>query len=321
MRGTFKPHLAVKFKSEDGNACTFSIDTTRVPKKYQQPDAYLITHAHSDHHGKSAMLSERAVCSEKTAIALSIRHDRKYSGSTVGMGKSIVVNGVTITVYPTEHTVGAAAFYWKNEVGTRILVTGDVKDASQLPKCDVLITEANYGDHADSACHFKDDIIGFNKAMEADSSVAFGAYAFGKSQRAVELIRDFGYDGAIEMEGRSLALTQCLVDNCGELVGLGQSGGEGISVVPPWDLGKLPYGIAKYVLTGRSDYYYPSINISDHLDATGLVKMVEDIDPEVAIIYHPNGDRPAKFAKHLNSIGIESISIDNIKNVLNNEFI
>jgi len=92
-------------------------------------------------------------------------------------------------------------------------------------------------------------------------------------------------------------------------------------VVPPWDLGKLPRDIAKYVLTGRSDYYYPAINISDHLDATGLVKMVEDIDPEVAIIYHPNGDRPAKFAEHLNSIGIESISIDNIKNVLSNEFI
>jgi len=92
-------------------------------------------------------------------------------------------------------------------------------------------------------------------------------------------------------------------------------------IVPPWDLGKLPRETAKYVLTGRDDYYYPSINISDHLDATGLVKMVEDIDPEVAIIYHPNGDRPTKFAEHLNSIGIESISIDNIKNVLSNEFI
>ncbi|MGP8320608.1 MAG: MBL fold metallo-hydrolase [Methanosarcinaceae archaeon] len=321
MRGTFKPHLAIKFRSEYGNICTFSVDTTRVPNKYQQPDAYLITHAHSDHHGKSAMLSKRAVCSDKTAIALSIRHDRKYIGSTMSMDESIDINGVTVRIFPTEHTVGSTAFYWENEVGTRILVTGDVKDASKLPKCDVLITEANYGDHADSACHFEDDITGFNNAMEADSSIAFGAYAFGKAQRAVELIRDFGYDGAIEMESKSLALTQCLLDNCGELVGLGQYGGESMSVVPPWDLGKLPNGISKYVLTGRSDYYYPTINISDHLDAAGLVKMVEDINPEVAIIYHPNGDRPAKFAEHLNSIGIESISIDNIKNVLSNEFI
>jgi len=220
VRGTFKPHLAIKFKSEDGNACTFSVDTTRIPKKYRQPDAYLITHAHSDHHGKSAMLSGRAVCSDKTAIALEIRHEHKYNGSTVGMGESIDVNGVTVTTYPTGHTVGSTAFYWKNEVGTRILVTGDVKDASRLPKCDILITEANYGDHADSACHFEDDITGFNKAMEMDSSIAFGAYAFGKAQRAVELIRDFGYDGDIEMEDKSLALTQRLLDNCGELVGL-----------------------------------------------------------------------------------------------------
>lgn len=323
VRGTFKPHLAVKFRSTDGNPRVFSIDSTRVPKKYQQPDAYLITHAHSDHHGKSAMLSDRAVCSDKTALALRIRHDRKYIGSTVGVGanESIDINGVTVTTYSTGHTVGSTAFYWENEVGTRILVTGDVKDASQLPKCDVLITEANYGDHANSTCHFEDDITGFNNAMEMNGSVAFGAYAFGKAQRAVELIREFGYNGAIEMESKSLALTQNLLENCGELVGLGESGGEGMCIVPPWDLGKLPRDIAKYVLTGRDDYYYPAINISDHLDATGLVKMVEGIDPKVAIIYHPNGDRPAKFAQHLNSIGIESISIDNIKNVLSNEFI
>ena len=321
VRGTFKPHLAVKFRSEDGNSSVFSIDSTRIPKKYQQPDAYLVTHAHSDHHGKSAMLSERSVCSDKTAVALQIRHDREYSGSTVPLGESIDINGVTVTAYPTGHTVGSTAFYWENEVGTRILVTGDVKDVSQLPKCDVLITEANYGDHADSTCHFEDDITGFNNAMEMDDNVAFGAYAFGKAQRAVELIREFGYNGAIEMEGKSLALTQQLLEDCGELVGLGESGGEGMCVVPPWDLGKLPREIAKYVLTGRDDYYYPAINISDHLDATGLVNMVKDIDPEVAIIYHPNGDRPAKFAQHLNSIGIESISIDNISNVLSNEFI
>ncbi len=315
-RGTFKPHLAVRFRSDDGNLNTFSIDSTRVPKKHVQPDAYLVTHAHSDHHGKSAMLSERAVCTDKTAVALEIRHDKEYKGSTVGMGESIDVNGVTVKTYSTGHTAGAVAFYWENEVGTRILVTGDVKDGSAFPKCDVLITEANYGDPADPSCYFEDDISGFKDAVNDNCSVAFGAYAFGKAQRAVELLRDIGYGGAIAMEYRSLQLTRSLLEDAGDLVGLEECGEEDVCIVPPWDLKKLPHTMAKYVMTGRSDYRYPTIQISDHLDAPGLVSMVEAIDPEVTIVYHPSGDRPEKFASHLRSLGKDAISLDGIINVL-----
>ena len=123
------------------------------------------------------------------------------------------------------------------------------------------------------------------------------------------------------MERISLELTQQLIDDCGELVGLGESSGERVCVVPPWELDKLPSDIAKYVLTGRSDYHYPTIQISDHLDVQGLLDMVNVVNPQIAIIYHPNGHRPERFAAHLNSIGIESVSIHRINNVLSNEFI
>ncbi|MBN2487464.1 MAG: MBL fold metallo-hydrolase [Methanosarcinaceae archaeon] len=322
VRGTFKPHFSVKFRSpEDGSIRVFSVDTTRTPQKYPQPDAYLITHAHSDHHGKSAMLSERSICSDKTAVALEIRHGKKYKGSTVKVNESINVNGVTVKTYPTGHTAGSIAFFWENDVGTRILVTGDVKDASELPECDVLITEANYGDPSDLTCYFEDDTTGFRNALNGGGSVAFGAYAFGKAQRTVGLLRDFGYSGTIEMESKSLELTQELIEDSGGLVGLGESSGERVCVVPPWDLGKLPSDITKYVLTGRSDYRYPTIHISDHLDAQGLLDMVMAVSPQITIVYHPSGHRPERFAAHLNSIGIESVSIDRINNVLSNEFI
>lgn len=319
--GSFKPHLSVKFRSDEGELVTFSIDTTRTPAKYPQPDAYLITHAHSDHNGKSAMLSERAVCSDKTARALEIRHDKSYKGRTLEVGGSIEVNGVNITTYPNFHTVGSTAFYWENDVGTRILVTGDVKDASQLPECDVLITEANYGDPGDTTCYFDDDILGFRSALQDNSCVAFGAYAFGKAQRAVELMRNCGYNGAVEMEEKSLQLTRCLLDGAGDLAAIGESCGDQVCIVPPWDLDKLPLDMPKYVMTGRADYRYPAIQISDHLDARGLTRMVEDLDPEFSIIYHPAGHRPGRFAAHLNSIGFNAISIDRISNVLSNEFI
>lgn len=320
-RGTYKPHLAVKFRSDDGNVCTFSIDSTRLPKKQTQPDAYLVTHAHSDHHGKSAMLSDISVSTEKTAKALEIRHERDFKGRTVACGGSIDINGVTVKTYPTGHTAGAVGFYWENEVGTRILVTGDVKDASALPKCDVLITEANYGDHSDSSCHFEDDLEGFKDALECNSRVAFGAYAFGKAQRTVELLRNIGYDGVIAMEEKSLLLTRDLVDNAGDLVCIGEQDVDEVCIVPPWDLKKLPHSMAKYVLTGRLDYSYPALQVSDHLDANGLAQMVEDIDPELTLVYHPSGDRPEKFASYLNSVGREAVCLDQVSNVINHKIL
>lgn len=320
-RGTFKPHVSLRFRDNAGDLRTFSIDTTRTVGKHLQPDAYLITHAHSDHHGKSAMLSPNAVCSEKTAVALEIRHDRKYAGSMFKLGDEINIEETKVKTFPTEHTAGATAFYWENDVGTRILVTGDVKDASNLPPCDVLVTEANYGDPADPSCHFVDDLEGMKSALFKEGPVAFGAYEFGKAQRAVELIRGFGYDGAIHMEARTRALTRSMLENSGELATLDSEESGGVFIVAPWDLDKLPWNIKKYVLSCRMDYPYPTIRISDHLDACGLENMVRKLSPEVTLVYHPKGNRPSKFSKHLNSIGIDSISIDQIGNVLSNEFI
>ncbi len=320
-RGSFKPHLSVKFRSAEGKLLTFSIDTTRTPAKYRQPDAYLITHAHSDHNGRSAMLSERAVCSEKTALALEIRHGRKYAGRTFRVGEIIDIEGVKVQTFPNVHTVGSVSFMWENELGTRILVTGDVKDVSMLPECDLMITEANYGDPGDATCYFDDDITGFECAFRDNPSIAFGAYAFGKAQRAVELLRELGYEGTIEMDDQSLSLTRTLLEDAGELACLGGSCGECVSVVPPWDLDKLPSRISKYVMTGRSDYRYPAIQISDHLDARGLVEMVKNKDPEFTVVYHPKGHRPGRFARHLDSIGFNALSIDMITNVLSNEFL
>ncbi len=320
-RGTFKPHISIRFRDNAGDLRTFSIDTTRTPGKHPQPDAYLITHAHSDHHGKSAMLSPRAVCTDKTAAALEIRHDKKYVGSTCRLGNEIEIEGTVVKTYPTEHTAGAAAFFWENDVGTRILVTGDVKDASKLPPCDVLITEANYGDPEDPSCHFADDLDSMKCALFESGPVAFGAYEFGKAQRAVELMRGFGYNGAIRMEARVRALTRSMLEDAGELAGLESEGDDEVFVVAPWELDRLPWNVKKYVLSCRADYSYPIIKISDHLDACGLEAMVRKLNPEVTVVYHPGGHRPSKFSKHLNSIGIDSISIDQIGNVLSNEFI
>jgi len=291
----------------------FAFDTSRTFKNDPiQPETYFITHAHSDHHGKSAMVSPMAICSEETARALEIRFGKEYKGRTFAVGESINVNEVEVETYPTHHTIGSCAFFWENSNGIRILVTGDVKDASHLPDCDLLVTEANYGDPSDPSCYFEDDIAGLDQIL--GDNVALGAYAFGKAQRAVSLIRSAGWHDEISMDSMGYKLTKGLMCDCGPLTEIKQFNGghQGITIVPPWDLGKLPGSMKKYVLTGRNDYYYPPIHISDHMDVTGLVNMVMRLEPKATLIYHPDGHRPQRMAEHLNKVGLPAVALSDV---------
>ncbi|WNY25953.1 MBL fold metallo-hydrolase [Methanolapillus millepedarum] len=336
--GGIKPHLLIRFKSVCGNVMTFAVDTTRSASPHLQPDAYLITHAHSDHYGKSAMLSEQAWCSAETAKALEIRYEKEYRGNTFDLGKSFSIGGVLVQTFPVFHTAGATAFYWENEIGTRILVTGDVKDASCLPPCDVLITEASYGDPEDFGCYFSDDIKGIEEAILSNigkNSVAFGAYEFGKAQKAVSIIRELGYNGPISMNEKSLRLTEQFLKGAGKLVLLSESceisrteekistfetSENGIFIVPPHVLSEMEIRTQKYVLTCRTDYPFQNIRLSDHLDVNGLTQMVKALHPKITVVYHPNNSpRTKKFAKHLKKNGFSAMSLQEIKNIVGNE--
>ena len=303
----FKPHVSLVFNAE--RRLTFAIDTTNS----FSPDAYLITHAHSDHHGRSAMLSEKAVCSEETAKALEILYGKKYAGRTFKIGETVQIAGVEVRTYPTHHTIGSCAFYWENDVGTRILVTGDVKDAKDMPKCDLMVTEANYGDPDDPKCHFKDDIDAFKEAVETSDDIAFGAYAFGKAQRAVRLLRESGYSGEIGMEPVSRALTEGLMENTGALTDLESNCG--VRITTPGGIMKIQ-AARKFILTGMRGYKFPTINISDHMDVNGLIGMVQHCAPSAVITYHPGGVRPLKLAAHLNKAGIYAKALEEINTVL-----
>lgn len=309
-RRGFKPHVSLTFNA--GNRYTFAIDSTN--SRSMQPDAYLITHAHSDHHGKSAMLSEKAVCSEETARALEILHGKECAGMTFKIGDTIDVCGINVKTYPTYHTIGSTAFYWQNEVGTKVLVTGDVKDAKDLPRCDVLVTEANYGDPSDPDCYFKDDFTAFKDAVEeTPDDIAFGAYAFGKAQRAVRLLRESGYSGEIGMHRTPRALTESLMQNIGPIADLKNN--HGVRIVTPAEIPGIS-AEKKFILTARRDYKLPTISISDHMDANGLINMVQQCDPQAVIVYHPGGHRPFKFAEHLNKMGRYALALQQINTVI-----
>ncbi|HMK45319.1 MAG TPA: MBL fold metallo-hydrolase [Methanocella sp.] len=316
--GNYKPHFSITFKS-GGERRTFGIDTTRNSRKDDQ--YFLITHAHSDHNGKSAMLSERSIASDKTATTLELRHDQYYQGTKFTVGETIDIDGVTVKTYNTHHSIGATAFYWENDVGVRILVTGDVKDFRELPRCDVLVTEATYGNPTDPDCIFTDDLDAFAAALVSHRRVGFGAYSFGKAQRVVSLIRKLGYNNPIEMDKNSLRLTRHLLgDDAGELAELGELDGR-LCITSPWHLHRLPIGVKKFVLTGQKHYEHQTICLSDHLDFEGLKNMVYTINPELTLVYHPESGNSTIFSDFLNQNCKRSISLADLSGTLDEDAI
>jgi len=176
-----------------------------------------------------------------------------------------------------------------------------------LPHCDFLVAEANYGDPYDPSCIFEDDLSGFSEALESGAS--FGAYAFGKAQRAVALMRAMGYRDEIGMDEQSLILTRELMkDAAGPLT---EVNGGSTNVVTPWNLPHVR-GHNKYFLTGRRDTSYPTIQLSDHLDFRGLMRMIEHISPEEVLVYHPEGKRANMMAHYLNQCGMQTASLGSI---------
>ncbi len=168
----------------------------------------VITHGHSDHaragHGVVAATPE-------TLAIMDARYGQDFSGGQhpLAYGETLVHNGVEITLVPAGHVLGSAqaVVRWK---GMTIVVSGDYKrrrdptcPAFEPVPCDVFVTEATFGlpvfRHPDD----KGEIARLLKSVEQfpERSHIVGAYALGKAQRVIMLLREAGWDGVIYVHG------------------------------------------------------------------------------------------------------------------------
>jgi putative mRNA 3-end processing factor len=94
--------------------------------------------------------------------------------------------------------------------GMRIVASGDYKrqeDATCLPfepvPCDVFITEATFGIPVFNFPDASDEVARLLKSVKQfpERTHLVGAYALGKAQRIVRLLREAGYDAPIYMHG------------------------------------------------------------------------------------------------------------------------
>lgn len=168
----------------------------------------LITHGHSDHArpGHAKVLATR-----QTLDIMRIRCGADFCGSeqAVAFGESLSLNGVGLSFHPAGHVLGSAQIAVEKE-GTRIVVSGDYKrspDPTCAPfepvACDVFITEATFGlpvfHHPGPTEEIARLLTSLRQFPERSHLV--GAYALGKAQRVISLLRRSGYDRPIYIHG------------------------------------------------------------------------------------------------------------------------
>ncbi|MBO8182764.1 MAG: MBL fold metallo-hydrolase [Archaeoglobus sp.] len=264
-----KPHLSLRFNSNV--VVDFHVDSYKGLPQEDYEFYNLITHAHSDHYGQNNLGNGNAVASLETAKILSATTGRDFRGRTFNLGEKLELAGIRIRTYPTEHIFGSSAFLLESDC--KVLVTGDVKDFSSLPKCDVLITEATYG-RPDFV--FEDEI---EKMIENAESSTFGVYPVGKAQRAAKILNENGY---------AVNATPKISKLC-EIFGIEISNEAEVNLVSPKELYESRG--RRFILTAQNFYRWPRIVVSDHLDFLGILAMIDHCDPEHVIFYH---GRPAE---------------------------
>ncbi|MBD0413284.1 ligase-associated DNA damage response exonuclease [Oryzicola mucosus] len=174
----------------------------------------LITHGHSDHarSGHAHVLATR-----QTLDIMALRYGEDFAGTTqtAVIGEIIDIGGVKVSFHPAGHVLGSAQIAVEHG-GVRIVASGDYKRRAdptcasfETIQCDVFITEATFGlpvfRHPDAGHEVEKLMKSAQQFPERAHLV--GAYALGKAQRVMRLLRDNGYDRPIYIHGALVKLS------------------------------------------------------------------------------------------------------------------
>ncbi|MEM1377515.1 MAG: ligase-associated DNA damage response exonuclease [Pseudomonadota bacterium] len=168
----------------------------------------LITHGHADHARAG---HKHVTATSETLDIMGIRYGANFAHQTqsAGLGEVMDINGVTVSWHPAGHVLGSAQIAVEKG-GIKIVASGDYKRRHdptcanfEVVPCDVFITEATFGlpvfRHPDDV----DEITRLLRSIERfpERAHLVGAYALGKAQRVIKLIRNAGYEETIFIHG------------------------------------------------------------------------------------------------------------------------
>ena len=286
-------------------------------------DRAVITHGHSDHarSGHGAVLA-----TPETLAIMAERYGPEFAGQTEAAtyGETVIRNEVSVALVPAGHVLGSAQVVvrWK---GLTMVVSGDYKrrrDPTCPPfepvPCDVFITEATFGlpvfrhppDTGEIARLLR------SVAQFPERSHLVGAYALGKAQRIIRLLREAGWDKTIHVHGALERLNRLYQDHGVDLGPLEPATttskpdfAGAIVIAPPsalqdrWSR-RFPDPIAAFAsgwmqvrARARQRAVELPLVISDHADWDELTGTVDELRPDQLWITHGREEALARWAE------------------------
>jgi putative mRNA 3-end processing factor len=166
----------------------------------------LVSHGHSDHAtaGHGAVLA-----TEPTLAIMRQRQAEAASEQAIAYGAVTRIGEVDVSFHPAGHVLGSAQIRLEHR-GCRIVFSGDYKRRPdptcagfELVPCDLFITEATF---ALPVFHHPPDAHEIQRLLASldlypERAHLVGAYALGKCQRLIMLLRESGYQRPIYIHG------------------------------------------------------------------------------------------------------------------------
>ena len=283
----------------------------------------VITHGHAD-HARSG--HERVAATPETLAIMAARCGEGFAGSShpLAYGETLDLDGVAVSLVPAGHVLGSAQVVvrWR---GLTMVVSGDYKrrrdptcPAFEPVPCDVFITEATFGlpvfRHPNDAEEVEKLLASIRQFPERTHLL--GAYALGKAQRLIRLLREAGWGRTIYVHGafdRLNALYQRFGVDLGPLepatadAGKDDLAGE-IVIAPPaaladrWTrrfadpVSAFASGWMRVRARARQRGVELPLVISDHADWDELTSTLAELAPGEVWITHGREEALARWA-------------------------
>lgn len=306
----------------------FYVDPTRPVARA------VITHGHSDHarSGHGAVLA-----TVETLAIMEARYGAEFASQTqtLAYGTPIRHKDVEIVLQPAGHILGSAqaVVRWKD---CRIVVSGDYKRrrdptcAAFVPvPCDVFVSEATFGlpvfRHPDD----REEIAKLLRSVAQfpGRTHLVGAYALGKAQRIICLLREAGYGDTIYIHGALQRLND-LYESFGVALGpLAPATTErkkdfegAIVIAPPSAVAdrwarRFPDPVAAFAsgwmrvrARARQRGVELPLVISDHADWDELTTTIKDVNPGELWVTHGEEEALLRWAK-LEGVNARALSL------------
>jgi putative mRNA 3-end processing factor len=286
-------------------------------------DRAVITHGHSDHArpGHGAVLA-----TPETLAIMAERYGPDFAGRAqpAACGETTTINGVAVRFAPAGHVLGSAQAVIERD-GLIMVVSGDYKrrrDPTCLPfepvRCHVFISEATFGLPVFIHPSDEEEIARLVHSLTqfAERAHLVGAYALGKAQRVIRLLREAGWDRTIHVHGALERLNRLYQNEGIDLGSLapatglkaGALGGE-VVIAPPsaiqdrWarrfadPVTAFASGWMGVRARARQRGVELPLVISDHADWPELIQTFEELAPEEIWITHGREEGLLRWAE------------------------